>query len=94
MNINRSNKENGFTLRKARSKRFPAETVTDAHYRDDLELLANTSVQADSLLHCQEQENRIEVMYFKQERAISTLCDRPIKSVDLFPILQQLYIID
>ena len=28
-------KENGFTLEKARNKRYPAETITDADYIDD-----------------------------------------------------------
>ena len=34
-------KENGFTLEKARSRRYPAETLTDADYADDIPLLAN-----------------------------------------------------
>ena len=36
-------KENGFTL-KARNKIYPAETIMDADYTDDLMLLANTAV--------------------------------------------------
>ena len=38
-------KENDFTLKKkkkAKSRRYPAETITDADYADDLALLANT----------------------------------------------------
>ena len=35
-------KENDFTLNKARSRRFPTETITDANYADNLTLLANT----------------------------------------------------
>ena len=35
-------RENGFELTKRRSKRYPAKTITDADYADDLALLANT----------------------------------------------------
>ena len=35
-------KENGFTLAKVRSKRYPAQTITGADYADDIPLLANT----------------------------------------------------
>ena len=49
-------KENGFTLKKNPEVRwYPAETITDADYADDLALLANTSTKAESLLHNKEQ---------------------------------------
>ena len=48
-------KENGFTLKKARSRWHPAETITDADYADDIALLANTPTQAKFLLHSLEQ---------------------------------------
>ena len=44
-------KENGLTLKQARSRRYPAETITDADYADDLVLLADTISNAKSLLH-------------------------------------------
>ena len=44
-------KENGLTLEKARSRRYPAWTIMDADYADDIILLANTPIQAKSLLH-------------------------------------------
>ena len=44
-------KENGFILKKTRSIRYPTETMTDIDYADDLLLLANTCIQAESLLH-------------------------------------------
>ena len=44
-------RENGFELSKKRSKRYPAKTITDADYTDDLALLANTPNQAETLLH-------------------------------------------
>ena len=39
-------RENGFELTKKRSRRYPAKTITDADYADDLALLANTPNQA------------------------------------------------
>ena len=48
-------RENGFELTKRRSKRYPAKTITDADYADDLTLLANTPNQAKTLLHSLEQ---------------------------------------
>ena len=44
-------RENDFELTKKRSKRYPAKTITDADYADDLALLANTPNQAETLLH-------------------------------------------
>ena len=35
-------KENGFKLTKERSRRYPAHTIMDADYADDIVLLANT----------------------------------------------------
>ena len=43
--------ENGFTLKKAKSRWYSAKTVIDEDYADDLVLLANTPAQAESLLH-------------------------------------------
>ena len=44
-------KENGFELTKKRSRWYPAKTITDADYTDDIAILANTPVQAETLLH-------------------------------------------
>ena len=43
-------KENGFKLTKERSRRYPAETITDADYADDIALLENAPAQAETLL--------------------------------------------
>ena len=40
-------KENGFTLKK-KSSRYPAQTIMDAEYADDI---TNIPTQAESLLH-------------------------------------------
>ena len=44
-------RENSFVLTKKRSRRYPAKTVTDADYTDDIALLANTPNKAEALLH-------------------------------------------
>ena len=49
------NRDNGFKLTKERSRRYPAQTITDADYADDIALLAYTSDQAETLLHSLEQ---------------------------------------
>ena len=36
---------------KARSRRYPAETMTDTDYADDLALLTNTPAQVESIQH-------------------------------------------
>ena len=40
-----------YKLTKERSRRYPAQTIMDADYADDVALLANSSTQAESLLH-------------------------------------------
>ena len=60
-------------------------------------LLANTAAQAESLLHSQEQAvagfglyengNKTGYMCLKQEGAISTLSDRPLKLLEKFTYL-------
>ena len=44
-------KDNSCKLAKERSKRYPAQTITDADYTDHIALLANTPAQAETLLH-------------------------------------------
>ena len=44
-------KDNCFKLAKKRSRRYPAHTITDEDYADDIALLANTPAQAETQLH-------------------------------------------
>ena len=44
-------RENGFELTKKRSRSYPAKTITDADYADDLVILANTPNQSETLLY-------------------------------------------
>ena len=90
-------KENGFKLTKERSRRYSAQTITDANYVDDIELLANTPAQAETLLHSLEQAavgislhvntHKTEYMFFNQRGDISTLNGSSLKLVDKFTYL-------
>ena len=87
-------KENGFELIKKRSRRFPAKTITDADYADDIAILANAPAQAETLLHSLEQgaasiglhvnTHKTEYMCLNQTSDISTLGDSSMKLVDKF----------
>ena len=90
-------KENGFTLKKTRSRWYPVKIITDVNYTDDLALLTNIPVLAGFLLHSQEQVTRHiglyvnaikkEFMCFKKEGAFSTLNGKCLKLVDQFTYL-------
>ena len=90
-------RENGFELTKRRSKRYPAKTITDADYADDLALLANTPNQAETLLHSLERAaagiglhvnaNKTEHMCYNQTGNIATLDGASLKLVDKFTYL-------
>ena len=44
-------KENGFELTKKRSRMYPAKTITDSNYADDIAILANSPAQAETQFH-------------------------------------------
>ena len=87
-------KENGFELIKKRSRRYPAKTITDADYAEDIMILANTPNQTETLLHSLEQAtagiglhvnaHKTECMCFNQTGDISTLDGTSLKLVDKF----------
>ena len=90
-------KENGFKLTKERSRRYPAETITDPDYADDIALLANAPDQAQTLLHSVERTaaviglhakaHNMEYMCFNQRSDISTQNGCSLKLVDRFTYL-------
>ena len=90
-------KENSFEQKKKRTRRYHAKTITDADYADDIVLLANTSNQAETLLHSLEQAaagiglhvnaHKTEYMCFNQRGDIFTLDWTSLKLVDNFPYL-------
>ena len=90
-------KENSFKPAKERSRRYPAQTITDADYTNDIMLLANTSTQAETLQHILEQTasgiglhvntDKTEYMWFNQRSNISTLNSSSLKLADKFTYL-------
>ena len=90
-------KENGFELTKKRSRRYPAKTIMDADYTNDIAILANTPTQAETLLHSLEQAatgigfhvnaHKTEYMCFNQTGDISRLDGSSLKLVDKFTYL-------
>ena len=84
-------------LTKKRSRRYPAKTITDPDYADDIVLLANTPNQAETLLHSMERAaagiglhvnaHKTEFMCFNQKGDISTLDGTSLKLVDKFTYL-------
>ena len=90
-------RENGFELTKKRSRKYPAKTITYAHYADDIALLANTPNQAETLLHSLEwattgislqvNAHKTEYMCYNQTGDISTLDRTSLKLVDKFTYL-------
>ena len=87
-------RENGFELTKKRSRRYPAKTITDTDYADDIALLANTPNQAETLLHSLERTiagiglhvnaHITEYMCYNQKGDISTLDAASLKLVHKF----------
>ena len=90
-------RENGFELTKKRGRRYPAKTITDADYADDIAILANTPNQAETLLYSLERAaagiglyvnaDKTEYMCYNQTGDISTLDGTPLKLVDKFTYL-------
>ena len=81
-------KNNNFKLTKERSRRYPAHTITDVDYADDMALLANTLAQAETKLHATSSlhvnAHKSGYMYFNQRCDISTQNDSSLKLVDKF----------
>ena len=90
-------RENDFELTKKRSRRYPAKTITDADYADDIAILANTHNQVKTLLHSLEwvtagiglhvNAHKTEYMCYNQTGEISTLDGASLKLVDQFTYL-------
>ena len=90
-------KENCFTLKKARSRKQPAQTIMDEDYTDDITLLANTPAQAQSPLvkaaggiGLPVNADKTEYMRFNQYQTkdISTLTDSSLNLGDKFTYLR------
>jgi exonuclease III len=87
----------GFTLQKARSSRYPAKTITDVDYADDLALLSDTISDANRLLHLIEtaaseiglhiNAGKTEYISYNQQGVILSKNNKTIKSVNEFVYL-------
>ena len=90
-------RENDFELTKKRSRRYPAKTITDADYTDDIALLANMPNQAETILHSLERAaagiglyvnaHKTEYMRYNQTGNTTTLDGASLKLVDNFTYL-------
>ena len=90
-------RENGFELTKKRSRSYPAKTIADADYADNIAILAITPNQAETLRHSLERAaagiglhvnaHKAEYMCSNQTGDISTLDGTPLKLVDKFNYL-------
>ena len=75
----------GLTLTKARGCRYPATTIIDADYADDLALISDTIAEAEDLLHTLERAadvrlyvnaGKTEFMCSNQEGSMKTVCSQ------------------
>ena len=90
-------RENDFELTKKRSRRYPAKTITDTDDTDDRAILANTPIQAETLLQSLERAaagiglyvnaHKTEYMCYNQTGVISTLNGSSLKLVHKFTYL-------
>ena len=84
-------------MTKKRSRRYPAKTITDADYANDIVIQVNTSNQPEILLHSLEwaaagiglhvNAHKTEYMCYNQTGDISTLDGTSLKLVDKFTYL-------
>ena len=80
-------KDNGFKLTKERSRRYPAQTITDTDYADDIAILANTHLPEPKPCYIVWNVDKTEYMCFNQRDVISTLNGSSLKLVDKFTYL-------
>ena len=90
-------RDNVLKLAKERSRRYPAQTITEVDYADDIALLTYTLAQTETLLNSLERAaagvdlhvsaEKTEYMCFNQRGDISTLYGSTLKLVDKFTYL-------
>ena len=83
-------RENGFELTKKRRRMYPAKTITDADYADDIAILANTPdhslERAAAGIGLYVNAHKTEYMCYNQTGDISTLEGTPLKLVEKFSV--------
>ena len=98
ISIDKLKKKNGFTLTKERSRSYPAKTITDTDYADNISLLANEPTQAETLQRCLERAaasiglyvnaHKVEYKCFNLKGDIITLNGSSVTLVDKFTYLE------
>ena len=73
-------KGNSFKLTKERSRRYPAKTITDADNAEDIALLVNAPIQAETLLHSLERAAALASMSMLTRRNICALIKQAIST--------------
>ena len=86
-------KETVFKLAQERSRRYPAQTITDTDYADDIATQANSPTHAEFQLHSLENGLHVNAintgyLYFNQRSNISTLKGGSLKLLDKFTYLR------
>ena len=91
-------RENGFELTKKRSRRYPAKTITDTDYTNDIAIQANTPNEVETLWHSLERAaagiglhvnaHKMEYMCYNQTGDTSTLDGTPLKLGNKFTYLE------
>ena len=75
-------KDNGFKPTKERSRRYPALTITDDDYADNIALLTHTPAQAETLLHSLERAAAGIDLHVNADKT-EYMCFNPYKMVVL-----------
>ena len=63
-----------WVLTKERSRRYPAQTIKDADYTDDIALLENSPTQAESLLHSLERAADVIDLHVNADKTEYIVC--------------------
>ena len=89
-------RKNRFTLERARSRQYPAQTITDVDYADDIALEVNTPARDESILyslekaatgiglHVNEEKRKYMSLIQNQGENIFTIKGGYLKRVDKF----------
>ena len=80
-------RENGFELTKKRSRRYPAKTITDVDYTDDIAILVNTPNQGKPYYIVWNEPHKTEYMCYNQTGDIFTQGGTSLKLGDKFTYL-------
>ena len=90
-------KDNSFKLTKERSRRYPAQTITDADCADDIAHLTNTPTQAETLLHSLKLEDKFTYhrsSVSSTETDINTQLTKSLTAFDRLSVMSDFHMTD